>query len=67
MNTKEQLFSQMIEAIKAYRNFCDVHNNGFHNEGAFYQNAKAATQAYADFCGITYERAAQMAGDILGY
>lgn len=67
MSNKEQLFNQMIEAIKSYKDFNRFLNNGFHNDGAFYQNAKAATQAYADCCGITYERAAQIAGEILGY
>lgn len=67
MTTKEQLFNQMIEAIKSYKDFNRASNNGFHTEGAFYESAKEATRAFADYCGISYKRAAQMAGEILGY
>ena len=67
MTTKEQLFNQMIEAIKSYKDFNRAFNNGFASRGGFYQKAKEATQAYADYCGISYKRAAEMAGEILGY
>lgn len=63
-NTKAQLFKNMTNAIVAYQNHCDTANNGFHIDDEYYAAAKAAGQAYADYCGITYERAVQIAMEL---
>ena len=63
-NTETQLFKNMTDAIAAYQNHCDTANNGFHIDDEYYAAAKAAGQAYADYYGITYEHAIQIAMEL---
>lgn len=65
-NEKLQLFETMIEEVCNLKEFNRNFNNGFASNGGFYQKAKEATLAYADYCGIDYERAAWLACEYIG-
>lgn len=55
MNEKKQkLFNEMIEAATAYMNTNTIEN-------AEYDSVRKATEAYAEFSGISYEQAAKIA------
>lgn len=62
--TKKQLFQDMIDAIAAYKDHCGKANKGLHTDNEYYANAQAAGRAYADYSGITYERAVQIAMEL---
>lgn len=62
MNEKKQeLFDTMVEAIIAYKE-AHTTKNAATSE---YNAARKATEAYAEFSGISYERAAQLALEIV--
>lgn len=58
MNEKKQeLFDTMIDAITDYKEAHTTENKATSE----YNAARKATEAYAEFSGISYERAAQLA------
>lgn len=62
MNEKKQeLFSKMVEAVIAYKEAHTIENAATSEHNA----ARKATEAYADFSGISYERAAKIALEIV--
>ena len=62
MNEKKQeLFGTMVEAIIAYKEAHTTENKATSE----YNTARKATEAYAEFGGISYERAAQLALEII--
>lgn len=64
MTAKQQLFRNLTNAIAAYKDHCEKTNKGFHVDDEYYAAAQAAGRAYADYSGITYERAIQIAMEL---
>ena len=58
---KSELFDKMVEAVIAYKE-AHTSENAATSE---YNAARKATEAYAEFSGISYERAAQLALEIV--
>lgn len=62
MNAKKsELFNKMIEAVIAYKEAHTTENAA----ASEYNAARKATEAYAEFSGISYKRAAQLALEII--
>ena len=62
MNEKKQeLFDNMVDAVIAYKEAHTTENKATSE----YNAARKATESYAEFSGISYERAAQLALEIV--
>ena len=58
---KHELFDNMVDAVIAYKEAHTAENQATSE----YNAARKATEAYAEFSGISYERAAQLALEIV--
>lgn len=58
---KAELFEAMVEAVANYKEEHSTKNPA----SDLYASAQEATEAYAEYSGISYERAAQLALEIV--
>ena len=58
---KQELFANMVNAISEYKSNNEVHSTS----DGLYEKAQQATSEYANYSGITYERACQLALELI--
>lgn len=63
--TKNQMLQNAINAITEYKEHCEKVNKGFHIKDEFYLEAQMAVSAYANFSGISYDRACALCMEII--
>lgn len=63
--TKNQMLKNAIDSVRAYKEHCEKANKGFHVNDEFYQDAQMAVSAYANFSGISYDRACALCMEVI--